>query len=331
MENQKQIVAQPIVRSGPLLPTSDKDMKDPCPVFVQDKWHIFGSFGSVSDEKWRILHAVAKSPEMNWQEETVELQGVAGHHVAAPGVIFDETDGSLNMFVQTEFMGLGGTIEYLKSQDLGQTFNRENSALLSLPSTDEAGIYDPHPAIIKGEKYLVYSGAAFMGLRGDKFIAEPNIFLARSKSNTWLGPWDRLGKILDHREIEWHHNQLGHPEYEWGIEGPQLVELPSGRILLNATSFLPGGEFSTRQRVFFAISDHIMGPYKSLGPVLDPMLDEWGKGENGHAAAIIKDGLLYLYYQARSSRRTEYHNWRYGLAIFTIKELEEAYLNPSKF
>jgi hypothetical protein len=218
-------------------------------------------------------------------------------------------------------MGLGGTIEYLKSKDQGKHFIRQDTTLASLAGTDEAGIYDPHPAIIQQEKYLVYSGAAFMGHRGDKFVAEPNIFLAKSQTNTWAGPWERLGKILDHAEIDWHHNQLGHPEYEWGIEGPQLVELPNNRVLLNATSFLPGGEFSTRQRVFFAVAENILGPYKSAGPVLNPLEDEWAKGENGHAAGLIQNHVFYLFYQGRSSRRSEDHRWRYGLAEFNVSDL----------
>jgi hypothetical protein len=313
------------LRYGPLIySNSYRDTKDPCPVIIDGKWHLFGSGGSVYDEKWNIIHAISNSPKDDWKEEPLNIEGVFGDHVAAPGVIYE--DKKLHMFVQTDFMDLGGTIEYLVSEDFGKKFIRKNPALLSLPSTDEAGIYDPHPSVINGEKYIVYSGASFMGVRGDKFVAEPNIFLAKSRTNLWQGPWDRLGKILDHREIEWHHNQLGHPEYEWGIEGPQLIQLPSGRILLNATSFLPGGEFSTRQRVFFAIAEDISGPYRSIGPVLDPVRDEWGKGENGHAAGLIYENQLHLFYQGRSSRRSEDHSWKYGLALFSLKELEEAYL-----
>lgn len=37
-----------------------------------------------------------------------------------------------------------------------------------------------------------------------------------------------------------------HPDYEWGIEGAQLVELPDGRVLLNATCFLPEGRRGNR-------------------------------------------------------------------------------------
>ena len=114
----------------------------------------------------------------------------------------------------------------------------------------------------------------------------------RSRMSVWpaaratpgFGPWERLGKILDHSEVP-HHNPREHPDYERGIEGAQLVELPTGRVLLNATCFLPDGPRGTRQRVFFAIADQVEGPNQTLGPVLDP----GEPGENGHSTVMVKD------------------------------------------
>ena len=108
-------------------------------------------------------------------------------------------------------------------------------------------------------------------------------------SDSWFGPWKRLGKILDHSEVP-HHNSREHPDYEWGIEGAQLVELPDGRMLLNATCFLPEGARGSRQRVFFAIADKVEGPYQSLGPVLDP----GEPGENGHSTVMVDGNELTL-------------------------------------
>lgn len=105
-----------------------------------------------------------------------------------------------------------------------------------------------------------------------------------------------------------HHNHRDDPDYEWGIEGGQLVELPDGRVLLNATCFLPTGERGTRQRVFFAIADNVEGPYHSVGPILTPV----ERGENGHSTVIIQDNELVLFYQSRIEATS--HRWRYGIA-----------------
>ncbi|RVC63665.1 hypothetical protein EN759_25660, partial [Mesorhizobium sp. M00.F.Ca.ET.038.03.1.1] len=108
------------------------------------------------------------------------------------------------------------------------------------------------------------------------------------------------------------------PDYEWGIEGAQLVELPDGRVLLNATCFLPNGQRGSRQRVFFAIANTIAGPYSSIGPVLDP----GGPGENGHSTVMIEGDRLTLFYQSRVSATN--HRWRYGLASFDVSQLSKA-------
>ena len=40
-------------------PKNTEDLKDPCPVFDGEIWHVFGSSGNVKQEKWSILHATA--------------------------------------------------------------------------------------------------------------------------------------------------------------------------------------------------------------------------------------------------------------------------------
>jgi hypothetical protein len=138
-------------------------------------------------------------------------------------------------------------------------------------------------------------------------VPQPDVYLARSTSNTWFGPWERIGKILDHNDLP-HHNPREHPDYEWGIEGAQLVELPDGRVLLNATCFLPSGARGSRQRVFFAVADKVEGSYQTLGPVLDPS----EPGENGHSTVIINDNELTLFYQSRVGATN--NRWRFGIA-----------------
>jgi hypothetical protein len=133
------------------------------------------------------------------------------------------------MFLQHDFNILGGNIEHLVSDDRGQTFVHHDTSLLSVPGGPEAGIYDPDPAEIDGTLYLTYSGMSVIG--------QPDLYLARSVSGTWDGPWERVGRILGHADVEY-HNQVDDEDYEWGLEGPQLAALPNGMTVLTAVCFL---------------------------------------------------------------------------------------------
>jgi len=287
-------------------PDDIEDVKDPCPVFDGATWHMFGSGGTVTTETWKIYHATALNLEGPWTQQPLITLPIQGSGVAAPGVVFD--DGVFHMFIQTEFMHPGGRCEHLTSND-GFTWTAQATAFLAVPDTAEDGIYDPHPAVVAGRKYIVYSAMP-------KFlrVPQPDIYLARSLSDTWFGPWERLGKILDHEDLS-HHNPREHPDYEWGIEGPQLVELADGRVMLNATCFLPEGERGTRQRVFFAVADAVEGPYRSIGPVLEP----FGRGENGHSTVMVDGNELKLFYQSRVE--TTGNRWRYGILVATVEAL----------
>jgi hypothetical protein len=282
-----------------------QDVKDPCLVFDGRQWHIFGSGGSSKREVWSIVHATAPAADGPWTFHASVRLDLAGRGVAAPGVVFDE--GRFHLFIQTEFMWPNGTIEYFVSDD-GFDWQRRPTVMQSVPGTGESGIYDPHPAMLHGRRYLVYS--AFANCRG---APQPEIFLAVSETDSWDGPWQRLGCILDHAAIAAHHNQLDHHDYEWGIEGAQLVELPNGKILLNAVCFLPDGHRGQRQRVFFAIADAPDGPYRSLGPVITPRK----AGENGHASVLVENDRLVVCYQQRWFKRF----WRYGIARFSWQGL----------
>lgn len=275
-------------------------VKDPCPVRVGTRWHLFGT-AIHEGYRYEILHATASGPTGPWRLHPPSALGsVAGAAVAAPGVIAE--GDALHMFVQTEYNVLGGRVEHLVSHDGGASFSRRATALESLPGTDEAGIYDPHPAEIAGQRYLVYSGFALVG--------RPDIYLARSTSGRWEGPWQRLGRILSHEQVP-DHNQHDDPAYEWGLEGAQLVELPDGRVLLNAVCFMAAADSGNRQRVFFALAPEPAGPYEVVGSVLDP---PDGAGEVGHATVVIHDGELTLFFQERAIDGP----WRYGVATAAL-------------
>lgn len=221
------------------------------------------------------------------------------------------------MFVQTSCFSLGGTIEYCTSAD-GHRFRRAATSLASVPGSPEAGIYDPHPALLSTaegtQKHLVYSAMPRVG--------HADIYLARSLSGTWEGPWERLGPILRHEDIAAHHNQHDEPGYEWGLEGAQLVQLPAG-ILLVAVCFLPNEPPGRKQRVFFAIAASPAGQYKVLGPAIDPPQEGWDSAENGHASVLVKDEALHLFYQARSLTGP----WGYARKEFPLRAFVPQPLN----
>jgi hypothetical protein len=169
-----------------------------------------------------------------------------------------------------------------------------------VPGTDEGGIYDPHPAVVWGRRWLVYSAFSVVG--------EPQIHVAVSETDSWHGPWLRLGAILRHEDVAC-HNQPGAGDYEWGLEGAQLVELPDGRVLLNTVCFLPGASPGCRQRVVFALGDTPLGPFDVIGPVLPP--DPAQSGENGHATVLVHGDELHVVFQERPGHGGD---WHYALA-----------------
>jgi hypothetical protein len=289
-------------RFGPIL---DQTVKDPCPVFDGHVWHLFATGWSHERDGHEIVHAIATDVRGPWTTVAPsQIVGTGSHQMAAPGVVWSAEDNCFHMFIQTLFNEFGGYIEHLTSPD-GHTFTKSDTALTSNAAVAEDGIYDPHPAEIHGQKYITYS--AF------RTIGQPEIYLARSVTNMWNGPWERCGRILRHDEL-WHHNQPHHPDFEWGLEGSQLIALPNGQVLLNAVCFLPEGTPGTRQRVFFALADSPRGPFVSLGPILAPGSEQWESGENGHASGCVHDGRLHLFYQARS----QHAPWRFGHAEFTL-------------
>src|SRR5437763_139397 len=106
-------------KSGPLFVSERfQDTKDPCIVFDGNKWHIFGSGGSSTEERWHILHAIAEDISGPWMEiAPAYLNDMEGPHVAAPGVVYDPADKQFHMAIQQDFTSIGGSIHYLVSPD----------------------------------------------------------------------------------------------------------------------------------------------------------------------------------------------------------------------
>ncbi len=281
----------PVTYHGELYhPRRYPDVKDPSPVFDGQRWHLFGT-GCGLPSGAEILHSTAPALEGPWREEAPPvLRGVDHVRFAcAPGVV---AEGSrLHLFLQQEFNVLGGHIEHLVSNDGGATFVGHRMALRADARRAEAGIYDPDGAEIGGARYLTYAAMSVVG--------QPDLYLARSRDGSWEGPWTRLGCILDHARVPC-HNQLGTADYEWGLEGPQLLELPGGGVLLTAVCFLPERPPGHRQRLLLAVAEEAIGPYVVLGAAVEPSGPQHS-GENGHGTAVLgHDGLIHLVYQERA-------------------------------
>jgi hypothetical protein len=291
-----------VIKSNIILdvPLKTDDIKDPS--LVRDDsgtYHIFGSGGNSANEQWGVAHFAAPTPEGPWKQLPTIYLDLPGDGVAAPGVIFDR--GKFHMFIQTEYSKAGGEIHYFHSGN-GSAWTYGNCVMKSGSGYRHLGIYDPHPAFIDGRCVITYTG--FDVIHYGK--PQGNIYVAQSESNTWWGPWHTIDKLLDHNDVRDHHNGYDHPDYEWGLEGAQMVELPNGRVLLTAVSFLPHGDWGTRQRVFTAVSDSCYGAFRTLGPTIEPNTP----GENGHASLLTQDDDVLLCYQYREREG----NWRYALA-----------------
>lgn len=281
----------PVTYHGPLYtPRRYPDVKDPSPVFDGNRWHLFGT-GCGLPTGAEILHSTAPALGGPWREEPPPvLMGVDHTRFAcAPGVVAEGP--RLHLFLQQEFNVLGGHIDHLVSDDGGATFARRRTALASDARRGEAGVYAADAAEIGGGRYLTYAAMSVVG--------EPDLYLARSRDRSWDGPWTRLGCILDHARVPC-HNQLGTAGYEWGLEGPQLLELPDGGVLLTAVCFLPDRPPGHRQRLLLAVAEEPTGPYVVLGAAVQPSGPRH-TGENGHGTAVLgRDGLIHLVYQERA-------------------------------
>jgi hypothetical protein len=280
------------------------EAKDPCPVHDGERWHLFGT-GISGPDRFEILRATSASLSGPWRPEPAPvLPSLTGSCLAAPGVVCDGP--LLHMFLQTDFDLFDGRIEHLVSDDNALSFKLAGTAMVSQSDSDEAGIYDAHPAQIEGERYLVYS--AF------REIGAPDIHLARSTGDGWGGPWERLGPILCHEQVPF-HNVRGAEDYEWGLEGAHLLALGDGQVLLTAVCFLPDRRRGSRQRAFLALADGPLGPFTALGPIM-PRGD--GSGENGHAVTVLDDEELAVILQQRDGPDDR---WGYGVARLPVAVL----------
>ena len=307
MTDTRAFPAQPRIEAVRLYGDGYLEVKDPCVVRVEACWHLYGT-GVTGPHRFEVLHASSDSPGGPWALHSPIRMPAAlqGSCLGAPGVIAQ--GHGVHMFLQTDYNVFGGRVEHLMSRDGGATFAHSDTALRSERHGAEAGIYDAHPAEIGGRRYLSYSAFSVVG--------EPDIHLARSLSDSWDGPWERLGPILRHEDVPF-HNARGAPGYEWGLEGAQLLELPGGNVLLNAVCFLDEGPSGSRQRVFTAHASMPEGPYTTAGPIFDA-----AEGEHGHASALLEGGDIVFFLQRRAGAGQP---WRYATMRVAHEALRDAH------
>ncbi len=278
------------------LPSSYAEYKDPCIAWYDREWHLFAT-GILPNNRfhYQVVHGRRTQLGTHWSAvRPVALARATGPSVCAPGVV---SDGELvHLFIQQAYNVLGSSIMHFVSADGGLTFERRPDALQARADTGEAGLYDAHPATVAGSPYLAYSATSVVG--------QSDIHLARAAGDDWNGPWERLGLLIGHADVPW-HNQPGDADYEWGLEGAQLLELPDGRVLLTAVGFLAGHPRGHRQRVFLSLAEKPTGPYRFLGHLPRPA--SFGEnGENGHATSVVTDGMLFIMFQARQDAEADW-------------------------
>jgi len=256
-------------------PTPYPALKDPCPVLLADGWHLFAT-GCRRDGGWDVLHAVAPGLGGPWRLlRPSRVEGVHGDGVCAPGVVAD--GGRLHLFLQTGFAARGARVEHAVSTDGGATFTRVDTAL----SAGAGGVYDAQPALVAGRHLLVAARFAEPGA--------PGLVLAEAPG--WAGPWAER-PLLDLAEVPW-QAQPGERAFEWGLEGPQLLALPDGGVLLVAVGFRRA-RAGRRQRLLLAVAPTPEGPWEVLPPPL-----RTAAGENGHATAVVVGARVELLLQER--------------------------------
>jgi len=277
-------------------PTPYPDVKDPCPVLVAGTWHLFAT-GCRALGGWDVLHAVAAAPGGPWRLlAPSRVDGVHGTGVCAPGVTVE--GDVLHLWLQTDFAAPGARVEHCVSSDGGATFVRVGTAVAPTPPS---GAYDGQPAWVHGRRWLAWA----------QFDTVGRTELWAAAADGWDGPWAGAAPLLRLTDVGW-QARPGSPSYEWGLEGPQLLELLDGRVLLVAVGFRRRGRSGTRQRLLLAVAPAVEGPWEVLPPPLHGP-GAWG-GENGHGTGYLVDGRVELLLQ---ERRAGGH-WGLARALLTI-------------
>lgn len=298
------------------------EIKDPSVVEISEhKYMMYASVGNSQYQKWLVGRFEADSPTGQWTElEPVEFENLSGPQLCAPAITYEEIDGhpQWSMYIQTACFEEDGVIALATSTD-GHHFVGVPQPLATKEHIKDSpapiiGLYDVAVSEVKhGQEQLmcmIYSGYRRIGC-GDVFMS------TKKKGDQ---EWSVPECVLPQEAVPF-HNRPDYEHFEWGLEGAKLVQLADDCFLMIGVCFLPkpDGYLGTRQRVFFAASSSINGPFVPVGLPFAPQLNEWNTGENGHPDTLIIGETLNIIYQERSG---DGKPWHLRTADFDLPQLE---------
>ncbi len=304
--------------------TEYPEIKDPSVVFANGQWQMYASIGRSTDQQWIVGRFVAEQPEGPWQEvDATEFDGISGPQLCAPAVLFDTQNGTpqWNMYIQTACFEENGVIVEARSDD-GHTFSNVQASVVTRehiqPNNrhEVVGVYDAGISTVQidGEEVVA------MIFSGYRRVGSGDIYLTWKKKNDPESTWALPQLILEQESVPF-HNHPTYESYEWGLEGGKIEQLDNELFMLVGVCFLPmpKGAEGTRQRVFFAASIKLDGPYIPLGTPFPPQRYEQPGGEHGHPDTFIyKDKLIIIYQE----RRGESQPWHLRYATLDLKQLK---------
>jgi hypothetical protein len=326
------ILPAPFATSNFLLPINRKpehqyrypELKDPSVVQIADgSYMMYASIGNSHIQQWIIGRFVAQNPEGPWQEVSpVTFHDLSGPQLCAPAVRFEIKNGQPHwiMYVQTSCFEHEGIIALATSTD-GEHFYGTNQPLINrqmMSSYTDAlvGLYDAGISEVRVNDQtllcLLFSGYRRIGC-GDLYMTY------RSKESN-EDDWAPSQKILSQEEVPFHNNPLDQ-DFEWGLEGAQIIQLADDSFMLLGVCFMPipGPAVGTRQRVFFAHATSLLGPWIPLTTPFEPQDYAGFRGENGHPDAFKIGDELWIIYQERCANG---YPWHFRAATFNIEQLK---------
>ena len=301
------------------------EIKDPSIVHANGFWHMFASVGRSSDQQWIVGRFQSQKLEGPWKEvDPVEFVGISGPQLCAPAVMFDQRDNTTawNMYIQTACFEENGVIAEAHSTD-GRTFSNLHASLMSKEHINPAnrhkvvGLYDAGISNVRIEG-KEYTAMIFSGYRK---VGSGDIYLTLREKNNPDANWTPPVLILEQENVPFHNNPT-YDSYEWGLEGGKIEQIDDDLFLLVGVCFLPlpRGEEGKRQRVFFAASHKIDGPYIPLGTPFPPQKYDQPGGEHGHPDAILDGKDFIVIYQ---ERKGDFQPWHLRYSKLDVHKLRD--------
>lgn len=292
----------------------------------------YTSSGRSDTQAWKVARFGASDLEGHWQElKAPTLEGLSGPQLCAPALAY-EFDGKprYTMYIQTACFEPGGVIMEAHSDD-GEHFVGQQRPLITKHSVTHPkhpliGVYDPSysQVRVRGRMHdcLTFTGITKMEPTWPH-QTEGDIYLSlRDRSLPGAG-WSEPRLVLEMSKIPF-HNQPGRTdhEYEWCPEGTQVIGLDERRFLMIGVCFMqkPSGCDGERQRVFFAASETVDGPFTPMNMPFEPQM---AKGETGHPDTVIdhRNQVLHVILQERDGNHKPWALRHGKIGVSRLKDM----------